>query len=150
MNEQRIHLTVEITSVDAIERTPVITYDNCEELLAVTSVGPNLYQLNENPLLADAQYGDVIEVERLPDGALRLLRVAQASGLERLGWLVSLDLVTSSAMTGFLANILAMGGYWEACVGMLTLNVPKAQKARVEAEFLSIMGRIDNARNATS
>jgi hypothetical protein len=148
MDRPQVHITIENESVDAIRRVRVLTAEDCEELLAVTFIGPNLVQLNENPLLAEAQFGDIVEVEYLPNGVLRLIRIAEASGLERLGWVVSVDIVTSPVLTEFLNRILAMGGYFEACIGMLILNVPKAQKTSAEAEFSSIVDRIQSSQKS--
>lgn len=109
-----------------------------EELVA-TPAGLNLYRLEESSLFGEVQYHDIIEAETLPDGGLRLVRVAATSGLETVSWILPEGLFNSPVLRGLLAKVLAVGGNWERTFGaVLTLHVPPLEAASIVHDLRNI------------
>lgn len=106
--------------------------DGDTEELLVTPVGRNLYRLEESSLLGEVQYHDVIETETLPDGGLRLVRVAAPSGLKAASWVVPENVFESPVLKGLLDRVMAVGGNWERTFGgVLTLHLPPVEEASI-------------------
>jgi hypothetical protein len=95
------------------------------ESALVTRLGANRYRLEENLLLGEATYHDVLEADAQADGTLRYLRVAEPSGLKTESWILSKALIESPQLTKLLGRVDAAGGRWERVFGgVLFVSVP--------------------------
>ena len=95
------------------------------ESALVTPLGANRYRLEENLLLGEATYHDILEAEAQADGTLRYLRVAEPSGLKTESWILSKTLIESPDLTKLLERVDAAGGRWERVYGgVLIVSVP--------------------------
>ena len=95
------------------------------ESALVTRLGANRYRLEENLLLGEATYHDILEAEAQADGALRYLRVVEPSGLKTESWILPPTLIESPYLTKLLERVDAAGGRWERIYGgVLFVSVP--------------------------
>lgn len=91
------------------------------EDLLVTSLGGDLYRLEESSLLGEASYRDVIRARRLSDGSLLFQGVETRSDLIMQSWLLSEQIIASPLFCDILAQVMASGGNWEQAFGGLIL-----------------------------
>lgn len=113
-----------------------------EELL-VTSVGPNLYRLEESSLFGEVQYHDVIEAETVSDGSLQLLRIATPSGLKTASWVLPERAFDSPILAALLNRVMTIGGNWERTFGgMLMLHLPSAEESSIINEMKTFLGAL--------
>ena len=115
------------------------------EKLYVQPVAPNVYRLEDTPLftliLANSEddaihVGDVIEVEPLPDGTHRLVRIVERSPMRHFTWVVASFFSESAEYRRFGAAVKAAGGYWEGAMGgILWVHLPPDSDFDPEAEL---------------
>ena len=71
------------------------------------------------------RYGDVIEVEALPDGAWRFQRVVEKGRYRQVSLLLSRSVQGSAQLQDILDQLVAHGGQWERMfAGWLTMAIP--------------------------
>ncbi|WP_321473913.1 hypothetical protein [uncultured Paludibaculum sp.] len=103
----------------------IIFVDGYQEEVLAMPLGPNLYRLEESSMLSDARYHDVIEVERQPNGVLRLVRVVTPSGLKTTTWILQQTVFESERIKLLLDKVVSGGGAWEITFGgVLMVHLP--------------------------
>lgn len=108
------------------------------ESAEVVEVAPNRFRLEHTPLFpTESVYqGDVIEVEDLPDGTYRFLRIVELSPLQHFTWMVPRVFVQSPEYEAFGAAVEAVGGAWEGIMGgVLHVHLPPVHVAAITAEL---------------
>jgi hypothetical protein len=107
----------------------------------VELVAPNVYRLEDTPIWANREddpihAGDVIEVQPLPDGTHRLVRVVQRSPMRHFSWAVPRFFAESAEYRRFGAAVEAAGGSWQGALGgMLWVHIPPDSNFDPEAEL---------------
>lgn len=104
----------------------------------VVEVAPNWFRVEHTPLFpTEPVYrGDIIEVERLPDGTCRFVRIVEPSPLQHFTWMVPRSFVESSEYEAFGAAVEAVGGAWEGIMGgVLHVHVPPEHVAAIASEL---------------
>jgi hypothetical protein len=98
------------------------------EDLLVTSLGGDLYRLEQSSFIGDAMYGDVVRARRREDGVLLFLGIEAHSDLVSQSWVLSRAILDSPECSSVLDDVLASGGNWErAFGGVLLIHVPEAR-----------------------
>lgn len=92
----------------------------------VSPAGPHRFRIEEVHGLVEAfRYGDVIEAERLPDGAWRFRRVIEKGRFRQVTLGLSRAAQESPHLQGILDELVAHGGQWEKMFGSwLTMAMP--------------------------
>jgi hypothetical protein len=118
----------------------LISYpDGSSEGLLVTSVGHNLYRLEESSLLGEAVFGDVIEAEQTQEGGLRFKRVAAPSDLITVNCVLTHEQMRAPGLQPLLDRIMTLGGNWERALdGLLMVHLPQTVDLDVEAEIKAL------------
>jgi hypothetical protein len=80
--------------------------DGSSERLLVTPLAPNLYRLEDSPVLGKASYHDIVETEPQTDGTIRFVRVVTPSGLKTVSWIVPKVQIESPALAALLDSSL--------------------------------------------
>ncbi len=126
----------------AEKQTLEIVYpDGSSEGLLVSSVGPNLYRLEESSLLGEAVFGDVIEAEPAQDGSLQFKRVASASDMNTVSCLLTAEQINALGLQPLLDRVMSLGGNWERAMdGVLLVHLPRSVHLDVEAEIKALAG----------
>jgi hypothetical protein len=107
----------------------------------VEPVGPRQYRLEDSPIVASwednpVHAGDVIEVEPLPDGTHRLVRVVERSPMRHFDWVVPRFFYESPEYTRFGAAVESVGGWWKGAFGgALWVHLPPESTFDPEAEL---------------
>jgi hypothetical protein len=111
---------------DGDTRGTLIIYQNGDsESLIVSSVGPDLFRLEESSLLTDARFHDIIRASPKNDGSLNFQSVVSKSGLYTEERILSKTLIESEQGQTLLDWVMSVGGMWEQVFGgMLLLHVP--------------------------
>ena len=124
----------------AEKRTLEISYpDGSSEGLLVSSVGPNLYRLEESSMLGEAVFGDVIEAELTQDGSLRFKCVAAPSDMTTVNCLLTPEQMNAPGLQLLLDRIMSLGGNWERALGgLLMIHLPKSVDLDIEAEVKAL------------
>ena len=103
----------------------------------VTPLGKNLYQLDETvvvigpdpePTGGDEElwWGDTIEAESLPSGALCYRAIAARGPWRHWSWILPRAAIDSDGLAAFTALITKNGGRWERIVqGILIVHLPE-------------------------
>ena len=118
----------------------IIFGDGGSEGLFVTSLGNNLYRLEETSFFGEARYRDIIEAEKQPDGSLQFVRVVTPSELKTSAFILSKELIESPGFSAFLEKAMAVGGNWERrFVGFLILHLPADQESPLLLEFNTLV-----------
>src|SRR5215469_11121555 len=113
-----------------------IIFADCSEGLSVSSLGSNLYRLEETSFCGDARYHDIIEAEMRDDGSLRFVRVVTPSELKTSSYVLSKELSRSPLLTAFLDKVVSVGGNWETLLGgFLILHLPAEKETSMLLEF---------------
>lgn len=122
------------------KQTREILYpDGSSEGLIVSSVGPNLFRLEESSLLGEAVFGDVIEAEPRQDGSLEFKRVAAESEMSTVSCILTLEQMNAPGLQPLLDRIMSLGGNWERAMdGLLMVHLPKSVHIDVEAEIKAL------------
>ena len=127
-----------------------ISFQDCEETLLVTPIGPNLYRMEESPIVGEGFYHDVIETESQTDGTVRFLRVLTPSGMITECLVVSRFVVESQELSTLLERVMAVGGNWERIFGgVLTLHLPPQERDSIMGAFKNLF-RKPTADNRSS
>ena len=93
--------------------------------VSVTSLGNNLYRLEETPFAEYATFRDVIEVEKVGDSNFVFKRVAEKSQYKCHEWVFSKSLVESEEFKKVLKRVGDEGGHWEIIFGgMVFIHLP--------------------------
>ncbi|HEX6533509.1 MAG TPA: hypothetical protein VF041_02875 [Gemmatimonadaceae bacterium] len=117
------------------------TDDTFAEGIFVELLGPGLYRLEETPALANGgadpiHAGDVVELEALPDGSHRLVRVVTRSPMRHYQWVVPRELVESGELRDFLDAVENEGGSWERVFGgVLYVHLPPESALDADVEL---------------
>ena len=120
-----------LTTYPRMESVPItLRADGVSEEVYAVPVSPRLYRLEETPIMANREddpvhAGDVIEVEPLPDGTHRLVRLVERSPMRHFSWTVPRRFVESEEYGRFGAAVEAAGGWWESAFGgLLWVHLP--------------------------
>jgi hypothetical protein len=120
-----------------------MSFQDDEETLLVTPMGPNLYRMEESSVLGEVSYHDVIEAELQTDGTVRFLRVLTPSGLTTVSWILSQTLLESPALSALLEKVMAVGGNWERIFGgVLLLHLPPTEHDLIVGEFNNLFNQL--------
>ena len=127
----------------AEKQTLEIVYpDGSREGLLVSSVGPNLYRLEESSLLGEAVFGDIIEAEPTPDGSLQFKRVASASDMNTVSCLLTPGQMNAPGLQPLLDRVMSLGGNWERAMdGVLLVHLPRSVHLDIEAEIKALVAK---------
>ncbi|HKE32124.1 MAG TPA: hypothetical protein VKD65_10400 [Candidatus Angelobacter sp.] len=118
----------------------IIFDDNGSEGLLVTSLGNNLYRLEETSFLGEARYHDIIEAEIQGDGSLRFVGVVTPSALKTSSLFLGKELIESPRLSAFLEKVMAVGGNWEKLFeSFLILHLPADQESSLLPEFNTLV-----------
>jgi hypothetical protein len=111
-------------------------HDWSEGVLA-TPVGPNRWRIEESAVCSvRARIGNVVEVEPLPSGDLRLVRVVRRSPYRSFRWLLWRALLDSDDFSAFCRRVEEAGGEWSRIFGgVVVIDVPKDSPLDVKAEI---------------
>jgi hypothetical protein len=111
------------------------------EGMMATPTGPNRWRLEESSIGSPrARFGNVVEVEPLPSGDLRLVRVVRRSPYRRHGWTLSRHAVESSEFAAFERRVKAAGGIVTVALGgVVVIDLPKGSGLDVEAEIDAVL-----------
>jgi len=117
--------------------------DWSESLLA-TPVGPGRWRLEESSVGSPrARFGNVVEVEPLPSGHLRLVRVVRRSPYRRHTWTLSRHAVASGEFAAFERRVEAAGGIVTVAFGgVVVIDLPKGSDLDVEAEADAVIEKL--------
>jgi hypothetical protein len=90
------------------------------ESICVTPLGSSIYRLEQTPVWNPdpvVYLGDAIELELLPDGTHRFVRVVERAALRHYDWVVPQFFVESREYAQFGKAVEAAGGAWEGIMG---------------------------------
>jgi hypothetical protein len=86
--------------------------------ILVTYLTANHYRLDETPLLIDdVKYGDVVALERQPDGTFSFQSIIEPSAWRSHDYILSKAVIDSTAFQDLLSMVIAQGGHWEHWFG---------------------------------
>jgi hypothetical protein len=104
-----------------------LVFRNTRELLYMTPLGNNRYQLEETSMCGVLRYGDTLETyQPSEDGSVRYRRMVKRSGLKTHSFVLSRDVVESVEMSQLIQRIHAQGGHCERIAGgMFFAHIPK-------------------------
>jgi hypothetical protein len=109
------------------------------ESICVTPLGSSIYRLEQTPVWNPdpvVYLGDAIELELLPDGTHRFVRVVERAPLRHYDWVVSQFFVESLEYAQFGKAVEAAGGAWEGIMeGWLLVHLPETSPFDVEGEL---------------
>lgn len=107
------------------------------EGVLATPVGPNRWRIEESAVCSvRARVGNVIEVEPLPSGELRLVRVVRRSPYRSYRWLLWRALLDSGDFAALCHEVEKAGGLWDRVFGgVLVIDVPKDSPLDVKGEI---------------
>ena len=107
----------------------------------VHRVGPDLYRLEDTPIVANWEQdpihaGDVVEVKAQPDGSYLVVRVAERSPMRHFSWIVPRSFVESPHYRAYVADVEAAGGAWQGALGgLLWVHLPPDSTFDADAEL---------------
>jgi hypothetical protein len=103
-----------------------LVYENGDsEQLALTSVGPDLYRMDESSFAGNAVYRDVIRTRVMADGALLFVEIAEHSTLTTQSFILSAETLPTERIQSILNRVMEAGGMWEqAFGGVLIVHTP--------------------------
>ena len=113
-----------------------------EQIEAVLLTAHRL-RLEETPLLGSEPIhaGDIVEVDRLPDGTYQFLRVIDRAPMRHYAWVVPEGWHDSPDRDAYVAKVEAAGGRWEQTFGgLLRVHVPLDSAFDAEAELDRYLG----------
>ena len=124
--------------IAAVERE-IRTATGDSERLLLTPVGENLFRAEESSFVTDAVYRDVIRATETQDGALLFVEIAERSPLVTNSWILSQELIQSTAIQSVLRLISDQGGNWEQVFGggLIVHTIPATAK-EIEEQILRI------------
>ena len=117
-----------------------LEFEDGSEHLLVTPVDSNLYRLEESSGMGEVVFGDVIEVERHPEGRLQFKRIATPSRLATTTSILPLNVTKTAEFRTFLDRVMSLGGNWELLYGgVLLVHLPQPVPFDVEPEIKAIL-----------
>ena len=123
-----------------------------EETVDVLPLGANYYRLGSTLLtLGDEKEvrlyaGDVIEAEPQENGVLRFCRVVERSRWHHWEWLLSREVIESSAFETFQRTLVTHGGEWEQVMGgIFFAHLPEGSAFDPEAEIEKVLVQVSLA-----
>lgn len=107
------------------------------EGVLATPAGPNRWRIEESAVSSvRARMGNVVEVEPLPSGELRLVRVVRRSPYRSYRWLLWRALLDSDDFAALCRRVEEAGGAWSRVFGgVVVIDVPKDSPLDVKAEI---------------
>jgi hypothetical protein len=124
--------------IAAVEREIRTTTGDSERLL-LTPIGENLFRVEESSFVTDAVYRDVIRATETQDGALLFVEIAERSPLVTNSWILSQELIQSTAIQSVLRQVMDQGGNWEQVLGGgLIVHTTPATAKEIEEQILRI------------
>lgn len=111
------------------------------EGVLATPVGPNLWRIEESAVSSTrARIGNVVEVEPLPSGELRLVRVVRRSPYRSYRWLLWRALVESDDFAALCRKVDEEEGVWSQVFGSgVLIDLPKHSTLDVKGEIARLM-----------
>jgi hypothetical protein len=109
--------TVHIQYEGDSDRTRIVFENGDSEDLIVTSLGSNLYRLEESSFGFEIRYRDVIRTILGDDGSLLFKEVVTHSDLDTQSWVISKEIIASRELREILDRVMAIGGSWEQAFG---------------------------------
>jgi hypothetical protein len=84
----------------------------------VSDVGPTSFRIEDCcPFVESATYGDVVELEKQPDGSYEFVRVVERGEFDIFESVVAEEIATSAALETVFAEVKSRGGYTERYFG---------------------------------
>ena len=124
-----------------------------EEAVDVLPLGANYYRLGSTLLtLGDEKEvrlyaGDVIEAEAQENGVLRFGRIIERSRWHHWEWLLSREVIESSAFENFQRTLVTHGGEWEQVMGgIFFAHLPEGSAFDPEAEIKKVLVEVAMSR----
>lgn len=117
--------------------------DGDTEDLLVTSMGSDLYRLEESSLFGELRYHDIIEAETRSDGGLQFMRIAYPSQSKTLSWILPEEAFAAPILKKLLDRVMYIGGNWERTLGgVLTLHLPPDKEHSVKNVFQAFVATL--------
>ncbi|MEJ7700555.1 MAG: hypothetical protein WKF71_13030 [Pyrinomonadaceae bacterium] len=105
----------------------------------VTTLGENLYRLEQSPLDERAFYKDIIQAKKQEDGSLLFEKVVELSGRNNYCYLLSKKFYETSEFEELLKKIEKSDGYWEQVFGgILVVSLPPDSQTNLPKEIAKL------------
>ena len=111
----------------------------------MTPISSDHFRLEQNSLLLEAAYHDVIRASPREDGSLQFHEISAKSKLLTYSWILSQAVIDSPEFREFLEFVGGLGGAWERILGgMIFVHVPPEGANAVEEHLNAVVSRFKN------